>query len=305
MAFLLLIMALNLIADVDEKKVVTDARGSVLQFVRSSDNAPISINTDGTYKGNMVSDMQIMIAKAIRDGVLTDKPELQSVNNNIGNKIIEWAESSTVVHKPNYRCNGDSMHHVSKGMTMIRVEDAVGFGIIDNKISKVQNLSHKPYSNCSSYHAGANRENARVPQGANIRGIAIGAVSGFQKDDETAIVIKSRIYKNEISNFESKEANIIVGIDVLGDSDLVRIIENDVDFGNNSGSSFAVMRKRDFMKYIPTEKTAGGQYMPRSIIGPPDGDDEEWVTGQTPGCPFAVQGARNPHLEEDSYKSEL
>ena len=48
---------------------MNDARGSVFQLVRSKDKAPIAINDDGTYKGNVVADMQIMVVKVIIDGV--------------------------------------------------------------------------------------------------------------------------------------------------------------------------------------------------------------------------------------------
>jgi hypothetical protein len=81
------------------------------------------MNADGTYRGNVVADMQIMVAKAILDGTIQSTPQLQTIVNSIDETIIEWASSSNGIYEPKYRCNGDSMHHVGKGMTIIRVED--------------------------------------------------------------------------------------------------------------------------------------------------------------------------------------
>jgi len=98
-------------AVVEDGKVVNDARGAVFQFVSSFDNSPIAMNDDGTYKGNVVSDMQIMVAYAIKLEVLANTPELQTGVNSINDAIIDWAGSGTDVYTPAYRCNGDSMHH--------------------------------------------------------------------------------------------------------------------------------------------------------------------------------------------------
>lgn len=90
---------------------MNDVRGAVFQLVSSMDSRPIARSADGTYMGNVVADMQIMVAKAVQDGVLTDNPELQVGINNIGDSLINWAMSSTAVYDPEYRCNGDSMYH--------------------------------------------------------------------------------------------------------------------------------------------------------------------------------------------------
>ena len=78
----------NKTAVVENGKVVNDARGAVFQFIRASDRHLISINSNGTYKGNVVADMQIMVAKAILDGTLQNTPELQTTVNSIDETII-------------------------------------------------------------------------------------------------------------------------------------------------------------------------------------------------------------------------
>ena len=66
---------------------------------------------DGRYKGNVVSDMQIMVAQAIKDGTVSSLPNRQIEPNSIDKSVIDWASNGSVLD-PKYVCNGDSMHHV-------------------------------------------------------------------------------------------------------------------------------------------------------------------------------------------------
>jgi hypothetical protein len=52
-------------------------------------------NVEGyIYTGNAVADAQVMVAKAVLDGVLTATPELQTIPNSINMNIISWAMSA-------------------------------------------------------------------------------------------------------------------------------------------------------------------------------------------------------------------
>ena len=114
-------------------KVVVDARGAVLQLFDALKNRSMAMNeTDGSYIGNFLSDAQIMTAKAINDGTIKGgDPLLLPGVNTINSNIVRWAEGVPTgmirkvkpLYKPLYRCNGDAMHHVSKGMVGIRVEE--------------------------------------------------------------------------------------------------------------------------------------------------------------------------------------
>ena len=57
-------------------------------------------------------------------------------------------------------------------MTMIRVEDAVGFKIQDDSIKRITTLSPSLFDDCYDYHNGTNMENAEnesaMQQGMNI-----------------------------------------------------------------------------------------------------------------------------------------
>jgi len=92
--------------------VQNDARGAVLQWVDTVSGKGLALNHDGTYKGNVVSDMQIMVAKTIHENFLTNSDLLQTGVTTIDPSVVAWAESSNATFEPKYRCNGDSMHHV-------------------------------------------------------------------------------------------------------------------------------------------------------------------------------------------------
>jgi len=77
-------------AIVENNTVMNDVRGGVLKIVNSKDNTGIAINPDNTYKGNVVADMQMMVARAIHMGILPKMdPLLQTTTNTIDSTIVE------------------------------------------------------------------------------------------------------------------------------------------------------------------------------------------------------------------------
>ncbi|KAL7538809.1 hypothetical protein ACHAXR_008806, partial [Thalassiosira sp. AJA248-18] len=232
--------------------VVNDARGSVFQTVKTFDNQNphLAIGEDGTYNGNVVSDMQIMVAQAIFDGNLTDIPSRQIGPNSIHRGIIDWAQDGSVM-EPQYVCNGDSMHHVVKGIIAIRLEDTAGFSIEGNSIQNVENLSVEPFANCDSYHIGSSSENLDEQQAGNVRAISVAAVRGYDTGSRY-----SQIKNNEIHGVLSEEANVIIGIDVQGDSKHAKIVDNTVNlqddiFGDPNDSLIAVRIREAVEGSIP------------------------------------------------------
>ena len=100
--------------------IQNDVRGSVFQTIKSdsmSSDPYLSINAAGKYIGNVVADMQLIIAQAVLDGTLTNLPAAQIGPNSITQDLIDWARNGGTL-TPKYICNGDSMHHVMKGMIM-------------------------------------------------------------------------------------------------------------------------------------------------------------------------------------------
>jgi hypothetical protein len=118
----------------------------MLQFEKTFESTTsrfLARNEDGTYKGNVVADAQIMVANAVLENKLnySDKLQINAVNS-IDRIIVLWAngiDENSKVYSPKYRCNGDSMHHVIKGLIGIRVEKVAGFTIRQNQITKLTN----------------------------------------------------------------------------------------------------------------------------------------------------------------------
>lgn len=95
------------------------------------------MDADGKYAGNPVANMQLFVAEAILDDTLRNDPVLNTGVNTISYHLIEWAKDGTVLD-PYIRCNGDSMHHVGKGIVAIRVEDTMNFSIRNNVSSLLE-----------------------------------------------------------------------------------------------------------------------------------------------------------------------
>lgn len=258
------------IAIVEEDEVMNDARGAVLQLIRSEDKSLIAINEDGTYKGNVVADMQIMVAKAIHDEVLNDTYVLQTSVNTINSTIVRWAESDSAIYNPRYRCNGDSMHHFSKGIMAIRVEDTIGFYISGNRIANIENLSLEPFDQCTDYHDGANNPDDSDREAANIRGLSIGAVTRFSSTTSSELLppslptstnlplpfqdlikivfpfvgefgqstchLCSQIHSNEVFNFKS-ENGLGLGMSIYGFSEFIHIDQNIINLNDKAVKS--------------------------------------------------------------------
>lgn len=207
----------------------------------------------------MITDAQIMVASAIRDEVLLDDNILQIKGNTIADEIIDWAADPTATFVPNFRCNGDSMHHVIKGQIVIRVEDTRGFRINDNTIGSTLMVSRPAAATqdyfsqfpntttawaCADYHKGASIEDGAEQQLANLRGISAAAVSRFSHSSE------SIISGNTITNFNSEWANSIVGIDIQGVSEDIVISNNYVNLregvGDDPNDKYFACRVRKF-----------------------------------------------------------
>jgi hypothetical protein len=228
--------------------VQTDARGSVFQFVRPYDGHPMSMYKNGTYKGNVVADMQIMVAKAIMDGIIVDAPLHQMKANKINHTLIEWASSGKIKYKPQLRCGGDSMHHVAKGTIIFRIENTRGAIIQGNSINNVANLSPAPYTTCVDLHAALTPEGAGELMIGNVRGISFSAVHGF--DDGRP----SSIQGNRVVNLKSNNAQVVVGIDVQGYSDRVLVQDNFVNLGSSVNRSetdkYYALRLRSYAQNV-------------------------------------------------------
>ena len=90
-------------ASVVDGIVQNDARGAIVQLVNTFTNEYIAMDGLGRYTGNVITDAQIMVAKAIRDGVLVDDNILQTGVNTIDVGMIDWAMNPELVFDPKFR----------------------------------------------------------------------------------------------------------------------------------------------------------------------------------------------------------
>ena len=194
------------------------------------------------------------------------------------------------------------MHHVIKGITVIRVDHSVGYTIKNNVINNVENLSVEPFTGCSDYHKDLSTENVinnDVQQMGNIRAISVAATRGYK---ETKY---SKIKKNTIKDISSSVCNFVIGIDVQGDSEGVSVTSNTVSLTlngplpsngsylscrvrENTEDSMIVMKRNSFteeaslLNHPRRRKLQVHGHLP---FNHPHFDHLEWPTDE--GCPFA------------------
>ena len=130
-----------------------DPVGSVFQ-TQNKDIAGtlMTINEDGTYKGNAVSNAQLYVAKAITNnenffqGKSADKTPCVK-RNSISDRTVNWAEGNDTTLRDvsggdgiaNYLFNGDSMFHVNKGLVTCKLDAIEGLYVENCVISNCWN----------------------------------------------------------------------------------------------------------------------------------------------------------------------
>jgi hypothetical protein len=285
----------EVLATVVDGAVQNDARGAILQFYDALDEEYIGMDeTSGvyTYTGNANLDAQIMVGKALNAGLLGDNI-LQTNVNSVSLPLVDWAEGVNTKYAPNFRCNGDSMHHVIKGSIMFRVEDCQGFNIQGNTINDVGILSKGPVELCADFHKGASFADGSDRMLADLRGISVAAVSAYD-DTLSSGNDASSISHNTITNFVSQSANLIAGIDIQGFSEGVDIENNYVDLdstvGDVSGDKWIGLRIRESASAIFVKKNNNfvqGELQERRRklpeYHPRPAGESEWPNN---GCPF-------------------
>ena len=286
----------EVLASVVDGAVQNDARGAILQFYDALDEEYIGMDETSsgvyTYTGNANLDAQIMVGKALIAGLLGDNI-LQTNVNSVSLPLVDWAEGVNTSYAPNFRCNGDSMHHVIKGSIMFRVEDCQGFKIKGNTINDVGILSKGPVELCADFHKGASFADGSDRMLADLRGISVAAVSGYD-DTLSSGNDASSISHNTITNFVSQSANLIVGIDIQGFSEGVEIENNYVDLdstvGDVAGDKWIGLRIREsasaiFVKqnnnFVQGELQESRRKLPE--YHPRPAGESEWPNN---GCPF-------------------
>ena len=126
-----------------------DPIGAVFQ----TQNGYHTMNKDGIYVGNVVSNAQLLITRAIlnNDVLFGMKADVCHClkRNSISERTLNWAESgeSLLTQKVNYLFNGDSMFHVNKGLISFKL-DAIDGLVAENCVTAItKNITDK-YPEC-------------------------------------------------------------------------------------------------------------------------------------------------------------
>ena len=181
---------------------------------------------------------------------------------------------------------------------MIRVEDTEGFEIKRNKISRIESVGVEPFTHCTDYHAGQSPENAGKSQLGDVRAISIAATRGFDSTHDCVI------YDNVISSIGSEKGNVVVGIDIQGQTAGIDISRNKVDLKskeknvekpdmyiglrireNVDGSSIDIDSNNKFKDGI--QNLAPERRLRSSFHGSPHSHYTAGIEWENGGCPFA------------------
>lgn len=116
------------------KGIHVDPSGSIIQIACIT-------NENGTYKPNVLSELQILMAE------LCNKYGIKIGKLNISNDIIDWSKSGNSISNLfklgcKYVCNGDSMHHVAKPVHGFRFDGVRFLKMTKCKAVKIGNLGY-------------------------------------------------------------------------------------------------------------------------------------------------------------------
>ena len=108
-----------------------DVAGAVLQITEITDD-------NGLYKPDPLSDLQLLLASiSLSIGIQLGK-------NSITQDTIDWANNGTPISDMldkgyTYKCNGDSMFHVNKGIMGYRIDGVDNFQLLKSSVKELTN----------------------------------------------------------------------------------------------------------------------------------------------------------------------
>jgi hypothetical protein len=179
--------------------IQNDPIGAVFQTQNKDADGNWVTATDGiTYVGNVVSNAQAMLAKAILEGA--NLTPLNVSRNSITTATLNWVGNSIpltdVVNNLEFKCNGDAMFHVNKGVIGFKL-DATDYIYMNNCRSvNVSNIGTIGSSLCAADYK--NKVGKSHPSatyygycGANTRGWSFSSSSHVTLDSCGAVNISS------------------------------------------------------------------------------------------------------------------
>ena len=162
-----------------------------------------------TYIGNVLSECQLFIAEHGEELALCRS------NLHTAKGLIEWRNTKDMklsdimkVYNYNYICNGDSMHHLNKGVFGIKIDGGSNITISNVQIKNINNESRLGSTIAGPYiysHKGQSKI-SKGYTGCHARGISISSCNNIKLNSVT------------IDQINSDNGNS-VGIDIFNSSD--------------------------------------------------------------------------------------
>jgi hypothetical protein len=201
--------------------IMNDAVGAVFQTQNKYDGQYLTVTNGGginsVYKGNCVSNAQLLIAKYVDDPALQPLDTTRmSINQDF---IIDWVanvgETLSDAYEGNdntiFVCNGDAMFHVDKGAIVYRLDSVDGLVVRNCKIGKVSNIGaigSTLYGDYEKSHPFASRNGYG---GADVRCISLSSTQNAQIEN-------FEILGNIVS-----ECGSVIGVDAMFDTKAIYI----------------------------------------------------------------------------------
>lgn len=200
-------------------QVVTDPVGAVFMIHNANPRSgePLTISSfedpEAIYVGNVLANAQALVAKA---ALANEFPFYLDVSRmSIDQGVLDWIENeeplSAIVSGPDdYRCNGDTMFHVNKGVIGFKIDGARGVRMRRVSVRDLENFGVPGSGLCGDYEF--SHPGATLPGygGAKVRGISIAGSSEVRLDGV------------RVSDLSSQWGSVC-GVDLLTDSERVDI----------------------------------------------------------------------------------
>lgn len=169
----------------------------------------------------------------------------------------------------------------------------------NNNIQDIHSLSLSPFPDCTDFHADQSPENPNECQVGNVRGISIAATRGYA--NKNACTLNG----NSIKMVDSRFGNVVIGIDIQGETQGVDISRNRVNLTKNPGQKGKKSASDKYIGLRVRSNVDGStvridnnnnifqgienlapqrRLRNKAFHGSPHGEIE-WSNGQ--GCPFA------------------
>ncbi len=205
---------------------VTDPVGAAFMLLNAPNGVPNTLmETDGgpndgnflndVYKGNVLSNAQLIVAKAAAAGYFAGS-SLDISRLSIGPEVVEWAESGDPLtglrdsFEEGWIYNTDTMVHVQKGTIPFKIDGVTGAVLKNVSAQNVRSFGLPGSTTGGDYDKGFNKQTLNGYNGPAVRGFTFAGS-------------KDVIVKNAWVNDLTSDYGPVYGFQVLTDSEGIEI----------------------------------------------------------------------------------